>query len=190
MLKSWRKSLTLISILAFLTCTGFAHEEKGIPKKELKVLFPQATSFVAKPVNLTDQQHELIERTLHVELGAERKSVAYIAVANGRSQGLAWFTHVQWMQGLIDVGVAINSSGVIQKVILSEPDKAVNNSRFLRQFQGKFHGSKFTEIKAPGGKEKEAQAIILAVRKALLVLDTLIPHAESDTGRKHTEIGR
>lgn len=188
MVNRFKKFLVVTVILAFFLGMALAHEEKGMPKQELKALFPTVQSFVPKLINLNDQQHEAIEKTLQIELGSERKSTAYVAVANGRSEGLAWITHAKAPKGDIGVGVAVNTSGSILKVVLFETkDKALNSPAFLRQFSKKYYESKFTDIKLPKGKEAEGKAIVLAVRKALLIMDTVIAHAEKDTGRPHTE---
>ena len=109
MLYWFKKYFAIAVIFALFGNIALGHEGKGVPKKELKMLFPKATSFVAKPINLNDEQHEEIEKALHLELGDERKSTAYIAVTGNKSLGMAWLTHATTPTKEIDVGVAVNS---------------------------------------------------------------------------------
>ena len=176
---------SLIIMLSFaLTAKASAHDLVW-PSEKLKVMFPQAESFEQKNLYVSDEQRSNIEKTLGSGLQDEDlKPSIYLAVVRSvpdsppRKAAAMMFIDAHGEGGKIEMGVVVSGTGELMKVHLfenKEPEKVFQQT-FLKQFEGKKASDPFrvgTDIRAPEGREKSAQAIASGARRGLLIINAM-----------------
>ena len=156
-----------------------AHED--IPRKELKALFPDVTSFSSRACKPAKAQLAAIEQQTGLKLTDDELHtkcvVALQKTPDGKtsSVGVAWFTHVEGAKGDLEYGVAMDTAGKVLRVALYEnpESKALQGQEFLKQFAGKAPDDPFKvgqDVKAADGDEKGSQLLATGVKKAALVM--------------------
>jgi hypothetical protein len=80
--------------------------------------------------------------------------------------------------GKIEMGVVVGSKGDIARIVLFEnrESEKFNQQAFLKQFEGKKASDLFqvgSDIAAPAGKEKTAQAIASGAKRGLLIINEI-----------------
>jgi Na+-translocating ferredoxin:NAD+ oxidoreductase RnfG subunit len=156
-------------------------EHGDIPKKELKALFPDVTSFTARACKPNKDQQAAIEQQVGLKLRDKELHtkcvVALQKTPEGKtsSVGVAWFTHVEGAKGELEYGVAMDPGGKILRVAVYEnpESKALGEKEFLKQFEGKSPDDPFKvgqDVKAANGDDRGSQLLATGVRKAALVM--------------------
>lgn len=156
-------------------------EHGDIPKKELKALFPDVTSFSSRACKPSKAQQTAIEQQVGLKLSDDELHtkcvVALQKTPEGKtsSVGVAWFTHVEGPKGDLEYGVAMDPAGKILRVAVYEnpESKALEGKEFLKQFEGKSPEDPFKvgqDVKPADGDERGSQLVATAVKKAALVI--------------------
>lgn len=190
----------LVAALLVSVVAGEAQEKKkahkkahdDIPKKELKALFPDVTSFTARACKPSKAQQAAIEQQTGFKLSDDELHtkcvVALQKAPDGKtaSVGVAWLTHVEGAKGDLEYGVAMDTAGKILRVAVYEnPDsKALGATEFLKQFEGKSPDDPFKvgqDVKGPEGDDKGAQLLATGVKKAALVMKATFFEKKADT---------
>jgi hypothetical protein len=186
----YRGRLALLVFLAALipviiiSSLSYAHDLVW-PGEKLKTLYPSAVSFEQKNLYVSDEQRAVIEKTFGGRLHEEdlRPSI-YFAVVKDRPEtppkkaAAIIFIDAQGEGGKIEMGVVVSGKGELMKVHLFENKEleAVNQTVFLKQFKDKKSSEAFkvgTDISAPRGSEKSAQAVASGARRGMLIIDEL-----------------
>jgi len=184
----WKAKLTAIgvstTIIFFTAGASFSHD-LVFPTEKLKSLFPLAQSFEQKNLYISDQQKAVLEKKLGGSLPEEDlKPSVYFAIvkkdpeSRPRKAAAILFVDALGEGGKIEVGIVVNGKGELVKVHVFENREPEQLSRpdFLRQFEGKKASEKFqvgSDIQAPAGTERSAQAIASGVRRGLLIIEEL-----------------
>lgn len=173
----------LVMFLTSVSFFGFTHGESD--DKILKTLFPTATKFVSKGVELSSQRIKEIEKELGISIPKDDLNAKAIVAVDGKkgSIGLIWRTHVEASKGgVFDCWVAVDVKGRVARVLLSGqlPDPKLKGAAFLKQFVGKSHEAPLQigrDLKGISSNLKELENIAIAVKRSLFILDHLIPHS-------------
>ena len=179
----------LAAALVFGAAPGDAQEKKkahkkaheDIPKKELKALFPEVTSFSSRACKPAKAQLASIEQQVGLKLTDDELHtkcvVALQKTPDGKtsSVGVAWLTHVEGAKGDLEYGVAMDTAGKVLRVAVYEnpESKALQGTEFLKQFEGKSPDDPFKvgqDVKAADGDEKASQLLATGVKKSALVI--------------------
>jgi hypothetical protein len=178
----------LVAALLVSLVAGEAQEKKkhkkeheDIPKKELKALFPEVTSFSSRACKPSKTQLAAIEQQTGLKLTDDELHTKCVVALQKKpdgktsSVGVAWFTHVEGVKGDLEYGVAMDTAGKIIRVALYEnpESKALQGTEFLKQFEGKGPDDPFKvgqDVKAAEGDEKASQLLATGVKKAALVI--------------------
>ena len=160
-------------------------EHAGMPTKELKVLFPAATSFSSRDCKPGQTQIAVIEQQIGAKLTDEELHVkCWVGLKKGAdgktsSIGVAWMTHGEGSHGDVEIGLALDPKGKVLKLAVFEHEesKAIERPEFLKQFEGKDPTDLFKvgqDIKAADGEEKASQFVASAAKKAALVIHAVV----------------
>ena len=174
----------LIFLLLFPVCSTSAHDLVW-PGEKLKTLYPEAETFEQKNLYISDQQRAALEKKLGGSLPEEdlKPSVYFAIVKSGsevrpRKAAAILFVDALGEGGKIELGIVVSGKGELIRVHVfenKEPEK-ISRSDFLKQFEGKKASDKFqvgSDIKAPAGTERSAQAIASGARRGLLIIEEL-----------------
>lgn len=177
---------TKIGIMAVLILTLtptilFGHQ-KTWPGKQLKETLPEASRFTSQQANLSGTQVEKIERALKTRLTPEDKRPTFYPAFRGDQKiGMVIFVDETGQNGIIEIGVALDTLGRILSVkILEHRERSgIKREEFLKQFAGKSSKEAVTleETIAPNPDALEAsKAVIRGVKKALLLKQEVFGH--------------
>ncbi|MFZ5998050.1 MAG: hypothetical protein ACOYW7_11280 [Nitrospirota bacterium] len=183
----WRNGfLYLFSLMLILfSITNVLAHDLVWPGEKLKTMFPQAESFEQKNLYVSDEQRLHIEKALGSTLPEEDlKPSIYLAVvrdnpgAPPRKAAAMMFIDAYGEGGKIEIGVVVSGKGAIQKLHIFENKESekVTSQAFLKQFEGKKASDPFkvgSDITAPSGKERPAQAIASGARRGALIISEL-----------------
>lgn len=171
----------------FILCatdSSYAHDLVW-PGDKLKVLFPAAESFEQKNLYVSDEQRAVIEKALSSRLPEEdlKPSIYFAIVKNGqdashRKAAVILFVDAIGERGKIEMGVVVSGKAELVKIHLFEngEPQVLAQPEFLKQFEGKKASESFkvgSDIAAPRGTEKSAQAIASGARRGLLIINEL-----------------
>lgn len=171
-----------VSVIFAVTCS--AHDLVW-PGEKLKALFPQADSFEQKNLYVSDEQKSSIEKSLGSRLPEEDlKPSIYLAIiktgadSTPRKAAAIMFIDAFGEGGKIEMGVVVSGKGDLMKVQVFENKESskVTQQAFLRQFEGKKSTDLFkigSDITAPPGTDKSAQAIASGARRGLLIINEM-----------------
>ncbi len=174
----------LIFGFAGIGLPAFAHDLTW-PGEKLKALFPQAESFEQKNLYVSDAQRLNIEKALGVRLPEEdlKPSIYFAVVRNTpdappRKAGAIMFIDAHGDGGKIELGVVVSGKGDLMKVLIFENKESpkITQQAFLRQFEGKKATDQFmvgSEITAPAGTGKSAQAIASGARRGMIIINEM-----------------
>ncbi|SPQ01195.1 hypothetical protein NBG4_460018 [Candidatus Sulfobium mesophilum] len=179
--------LTFIGFLISLFLASGAHTHDLVwPAEKLKALFPQAASFEQKNLYMSEEHRSSIEKALGSRLPEEdlKPSIYFAIIKTGsdsppRKAAAIMFVDVAGGEGgKIEMGVAVSGNGELMKVILFENKETekVTRPSLIKQFDGKKASEPFkvgTDISAPTGSEKSAQAIASGARRGLLIINEM-----------------
>jgi hypothetical protein len=155
------------------------------PAGKLKILFPSAQSFEQKNLYMSDEQKASIEKALESRLPEEDlKPSIYLAIvkdrpeAPSRKAAAIMFIDAFGEGGKIEMGVVVSGKGDLMKIQVFENKESskVTQQAFLRQFEGKKAAESFkvgSDIAAPAGADKSAQAIASGARRGLLIINEM-----------------
>ena len=181
------KAFNASAVFTFLIFVGglaTAHDLVW-PGEKLKALVPQAVSFEQKNLYVSDDEKAAIEKTLGGRLPEEDlKPSVYFAIvkpnenARPRKAAVIIFIDAVGEGGKIEMGVVVSGKGELMKVQLFEnrEPKALSQVDFLSQFEDKKASDKFkvnSDVRAPRGTEKSAQAIASGARRGLIIINEL-----------------
>lgn len=183
-----RNRLFMLPFLCLLLLVAgrmsFAHDLVW-PAEKLAALYPEAETFEQKNLYLSDQQRTDVEMKLGTSLPPEDlKPSIYFAIvragpdARPRKAAVILFIDAPGQNGRIEIGIAVSSKGALEKVRLFEnrEPKVLSEPAFLAQFEGRTASSKFlvgSDVQAPAGGGRSAQAIASGVRRGLLIIEEL-----------------
>jgi len=171
-------------VFLFLATGSYAHDLVW-PGEKLKALFPQADSFEQKNLYVSDEQKSFIEKSLGSRLPEEDlKPSIYLAIIKTgtdsppRKAAAIMFIDAFGEGGKIEMGVVVSGKGDLMKVLVFENKESskVTQQVFLRQFEGKKATAPFkigSDITAPAGVDKSAQAIASGARRGLLIINEM-----------------
>ncbi|MBI5074514.1 MAG: hypothetical protein HZB62_05025 [Nitrospirae bacterium] len=177
-------AVSLLVFTGLIAGSSYSHDLVW-PGDKLKVLFPQAVSFEQKNLYVSDEQRANIEKALGVKLPDEDlKPSIYLAVVRNtpdaavRKAGAIMFVDAQGDGGKIEMGVVVSGKGDLAKVLIFENKESskVTDPTFLKQFEGKKASDLFktgSDIKAPEGTDKAAQAIASGARRGLFIINEM-----------------
>ncbi len=174
----------LIFLLLFPVCSTSAHDLVW-PGDKLKTLYPEAETFEQKNLYISDQQRAALEKKLGGSLPEEdlKPSVYFAIIRSGpdarpRKAAVLLFVDAPGENGKIEMGVVVSGRGELIRVHVFENKEPEMLSRpdFLKQFEGKKASDKFqvgSDIQAPAGTVRSAQAIAYGARRGLLIIEEL-----------------
>ncbi|MBI5074384.1 MAG: hypothetical protein HZB62_04350 [Nitrospirae bacterium] len=176
----------VVLVLGFVVIgsAAFGHDLVW-PGEKLKALFPQAESFEQKNLYVSDAQRANIEKALGIKLPEEdlKPSIYFAIVKNTpdappRKAGALLFIDAHGDGGKIEVGLVVSGKGDLMKVLIFENKESskITQQAFLKQFEGKKATDHFkvdSDITAPAGTDKSAQAIASGVRRGMLIINEL-----------------
>ncbi len=185
---NWKYILTVIgvstTIIFFHAKASFSHD-LVFPAEKLKTLFPLAQSFEQKNLYISDQQKAVLESKLGGSLREEdlKPSIYFAVVKTGpearpHKAAAILFVDALGEGGKIEMGIVVSGKGELIQVHIfenKEPEK-LSRPDFLKQFEGKKTSDKFqvgSDIHAPSGTERSAQAIASGARRGLLIIEEL-----------------
>lgn len=109
-----------------------------------KLMFPEATTFIAHPVRLTGAQKEFVEKAAGVRMRF-RKQPVWQAMAGDQPAGWFVLDEVYGKHEFITYAVALDTSGAVRGVEILDYREThggqVVNPRWRAQFTGKRHGA-------------------------------------------------
>lgn len=161
------KTLKLLLLLAWLATAAWSHGEHadGVAKADLQALFPKATSFVARKIDWSGGRRARVEKILGKKLHDHDLGMpVYIAVAGGRSLGMAWGGEADLAKGPVQVVVAVDLNMTV--VGVRAPGLPAD---FLAQFKGQKGAAVGQNLKS-NGSAAVSQEVARAVREAAVVL--------------------
>jgi hypothetical protein len=182
-----KKSVAILALVFGFSVSGsaaFGHDLVW-PGQKLKALFPQAESFEQKNLYVSDEQRAPIEKALGARLPEEDlKPSIYLAIVRNtpdaplRKAGAIMFIDAQGDGGKIEMGVVVSGKGDLAKVLIFENKESPKliDPLFLKQFEGKKASDLFkagSDIKAPAGMDKAAQAIANGARRGLFIINEM-----------------
>ncbi|MDP2157671.1 MAG: hypothetical protein Q8K68_08200 [Nitrospirota bacterium] len=174
----------LLISLGFFAASSYAHDLVW-PGEKLKTLFPQAVSFEQKNLYVSDEQKVSIEKALGSKLPEEdMKPSIYFAVIKTnaesppRKAAAILFVDAVGDNGKIEIGLVVSGKGELMKIQIFENNESLKITRqdFLKQFEGKKATDQLkvgSDITAPVGTDKSAQAIAAAARRGLLIINEM-----------------
>ncbi len=177
-------ALATLGLVLLISSLSYAHDLVW-PGAKLKALFPKAESFEQKNLYVSDDQRAALEKAIGTRLPEEDlKPSIYLAVVKDRPEGpvkkaaAIIFIDAYGEGGKIEMGVVVGGKGELMKIQLfenKEPQK-ISRPDFLKQFEGKKASDPFkvgTDINAPHGLEKSAQAVASGARRGILIISEM-----------------
>lgn len=156
--------------------TAVSAHQRGWPGKRLSQTFPGAAKFTSRQVTLTMDQIGRIEQAIGERVEPENRVPTFYPAFNkaGEKIGFVLFADQVGENGPIEMGVAVDSQGKVQRVMIftSREDKRIAGEEFLSQFQDKTVKDLLktgADINAVAGAEKASQTVVTGVRKVLLI---------------------
>lgn len=171
-------------MLCLYASSSYAHDLVW-PGEKLKALFPQAVSFEQKNLYVSDEQKVLIEKGLGSRLPEEDlKPSIYFAIIKTnadsppRKAAVILFVDAIGDNGKIEIGLVVSGKGELMNIQIFENNESpkITRQAFLKQFEGKKATDQLrvgTDITAPAGTDKSAQAIASAVRRGLIIINEM-----------------
>jgi len=178
------KAIVLAAIMLCLYTSSFAHDLEW-PGEKLKALFPQAVSFEQKNLYVSDEQKVSIENALGSRLREEdMKPSIYFALVKANADSpphkaaAILFIDAIGDGGKIEIGLVVSGKGEMMNIQIFENNESpkITKQAFLRQFEGKKSTDPFkvgSDIAAPAGTDKSAQAIASGARRGLLIINEM-----------------
>lgn len=165
-----------VALMLLLGLPVWSHGGQALPKETLKKLFPQADSFVTKPLGLKTEQRKRIEARLGAKLeDHDLNAPAYIASSKGRSLGIVWATDAHLQKGNVDVLVGVGIDGKVAAVVLDHSKvPGLNTAAYLDQYKKLTTSSSFQEgkdLKPLPGQEPSSKMVAAAVKKGVVLID-------------------
>ncbi len=170
-----------LHIFYLLLIFNFAHS--GIclwrfPDKDIKRLFPKATGYKTEIVNYNKEEKAGIEKELGIPLDADETQFNFYKILKDTTPiGLVLTHSAKGQYGAIEVVIGLNNQGEVIGVLIQrdreKKSKELRSRKFLDQFLDKTAKSEFGDIKPIKGAERATQAVILSVRKMLIVNEVL-----------------
>jgi electron transport complex protein RnfG len=150
-----------------------------VPEKDLKKLFPTADAFSAQEGSLNSAQTTAVESRIGSSLSDEDKvPTFYFSLTGGKRTSVAQFVAAPSPKGPISIAVALDIKATVLAVhVLKNPaQKLIEEKSFLSQFIGKTQADPISigsDIKPANGDPELSKEVALAVRKAVLVINTV-----------------
>lgn len=170
------KGISAIVLTALLFGLPVSAHQKGWPGKRLSEVFPEADRFTSRQVSLSIDQISRIEQAIGERVEPENRVPTFYPALNkaGEKIGFVLFADQVGENGVIEMGVAVDSQGKVRHVVIytSREDKRISQAAFLNQFQGKGVKDPLklgADISPVTGAEKASLAVVTGVRKALLI---------------------
>lgn len=174
-----RATALFIAIMS-TSSLALAHQ-RSWPGKRLSEALPEAKNFTQKQATLSASQVDSVQKTLGESIRTEDKTPSFYigSGADGRSIGVVLFVDAAGENGKIEIGVAINTTGSVIRIVIFESSEGsgATSQKFLSQFTGKKAADKFKvgdDVIVEKGSEKSAQGIATAVRRALLIAKAVL----------------
>ncbi len=148
------------------------------PDKDIQKLFPRATGYKTEIVTYTEKEKAEIEKELGSKLDDdETKFNFYRILEDTVPIGLVLTHSAKGQYGAIEVVIGLDNEGKISGLLIQRDreklSKGLRSNKFLGQFVGQTVTSKFDNITGIKGAEKATKAVVLSVRKMLIVNEIL-----------------
>jgi Na+-translocating ferredoxin:NAD+ oxidoreductase RnfG subunit len=109
-----------------------------------KLMFPEASAFVAHPVRLSDAQKSVVEKAARVRMRYPEQPVWQVLV-NGQPAGWFVLDEVYGKHEFITYAVALDSSGGVRGIEILDYREThggqISNAKWRAQFNGAHHGA-------------------------------------------------
>lgn len=151
------------------------------PDKDIKKIFPKATSYKSIIRRYNKRQKEIIERLIKKELDPDETEFTFYHIYMNKKKIGSVLTHTEKGQyGAIEVVIGLDSLNRVQKVLIQRDreikSKELRDENFLNQFIGKSYKDTIEinkTIKPVKGAEKASEAVSFSVKKMLIVYEIL-----------------
>lgn len=148
------------------------------PDKDIQKLFPQATGYKTEIVTYNEKQRAVIEKELGSKLDDDETQFNFYRILKDTIPiGLVLTHSAKGQYGAIEVVIGLNNEGEIIGLLIQRDrerlSKELRARKFLGQFIGKTVKSDFNDIVFIKGAETATKAVILSVRKMLIVNQVL-----------------
>lgn len=180
------RSLLIFNILFFIFNLSVAHAGVCIwrfPDKDIQTLFSKATGYKTEVLTYTKDQKLLIEKELGYKLDDDETKFNFYRILKDSTEiGLVLTHSAKGQYGVIEVVIGLkykadttakDTNAFVTGVLIQRDreikSKELRSSKFLEQFLGKSVKSEFDDIELVKGAEKASRAVILSVRKLLIV---------------------
>ena len=175
-MRHWSKKFLFMFLIALLGIQTTLAHQKGWRDKFLSQVFPEAVKFTSRKVTISSDQLSRIEQIIGERINSEDRNPTFYPSFNkdGKKIGYVLFTDQAGENGLIEMGVSVDTGGKVIHVIIfsSREDKQISEPGFLDQF----HGKRIKDFFKPGvditlvaGSQKGSEAVIWGVQKVLLI---------------------
>jgi len=175
-MKHFGKGILMMIVTALLLGPTASAHQKGWPGKRLSEAFPDADRFTSRQVSLSADQISRIEQAIGERVEPENRVPTFYSALDkaGKKIGFVLFADQVGENGVIDMGVAVDTQGNVRYVVIftSREDKRTSQPSFLDQFRGKSLKDPLklgTDVTPVAGAEKASLAVVTGVRKALLI---------------------
>lgn len=179
-----KKFFFLVALFSLILIGSVQGHEKKWPEKRLRQVWTQAQSFSSKQISLSPSQISTLNAE-GVKIGSEDRSPTFYFAQEkipssdkAKTIGVILFIDEYGANGLMEISVAMNPEGTINKIDLWEhsENSAVAKNEFLSQFTGKSAKDSFITNKdyhpAPESL-KASEAVAKAALKALKITNVI-----------------
>jgi len=158
------------------------------PDKDIQTLFPKATGYKTEVLTYSKQERVKIESLLGAKLDDDETKFNFYRIKKDTAKiGLVLTHSAKGQYGAIEVVIGLNNKAEVIGVLIQRDreikSKELRSNKFLEQFLNKMAKSKFDDIKSVKGAEKASKAVVLSVRK-LLIVNKILGHVPNQQGEK------
>lgn len=151
------------------------------PDKDIKKLFPKATSYKSIIRRYNKEEKEKIEKLINKELDPDETEFTFYQIFMNKKRIGTVLTHTEKGQyGAIEVVIGLDSLNKVQKVLIQREreikSEELRSEKFLNQFINKSFKDTIEinkTIKPIKGAEKASKAVAFSVKKMLIVYEIL-----------------
>jgi len=140
-----------------------------------KLMFPEASAFIAHPVRLDDAQKRVVEKAARVRMRHPEQPV-WQAMANGKPVGWFVLDEVYGKHEFITYAVALDMTGAVRGVEILDYREThgseIRNPKWRAQFNGAHHGAPLKldeDIQNISGATLSCKHISEGVRRVLAI---------------------
>lgn len=168
-----------VSSAAFVAAPAFAVQYLTTEAAQ-KLMFPEASAFIAHPVRLDDTQRHVVESAAGVQMRFSEQPVWQVMVG-GKPAGWFVLDEVYGKHEFITYAVALDASGAVRGVEILDYREThggqIVNPKWRTQFAGKRHGAALkldADIQNISGATLSCKHIAEGVRRVLALHDAAL----------------